>query len=179
MDDPSGISYPRREPVGQEAATGVYSADGVKLRELVALVRERMRDTAEINLLTSTVEHTDRQIALALADGVVDWNTTPPLLDVVTFATHPSVPLLADKAVIQLLESSALYQMRNNLSFQDGQGQIGGINDKGPQLMQWSGMFKQAYEAKKRALKQAMNLDGSINGSGVNSEYNLVNQIFS
>ena len=165
-------------PVTTPAVAAAASANGKALIDLVALVRARFRDYPELNVLTAGYEHSDRDIAIALADGISDWNTTPPLLDNITFASHPAQNLLVDYAITRLLSSESFRQVRNQLMIQDDQGRMAGINDKGPQLMSWAAMLLQAYEAKKRSLKIAINLNGSMNGSGINSEYDMVNVMF-
>ena len=44
--------------------------------------------------------------------------------------------------------------------------------------MNWINLFAQSYEQKKFRLKQAINLGTALNGTGVSSEYSLINGYF-
>lgn len=179
MSDPTNENFPGNIPVGQVAvATAGLTRAGEELRNLVAIVRAKLRDYPQLNRLTAGSEHSDRQIALALVEALADWNATPPLLDDVTFADHPSIPLLIDRAIVSLLYSLGLLQTRNQLRYSDGQGQQVSVSDKGDSYRAWAAMFEQSYENKKQRIKIAQNLGGGLNGSGVASEYALVNSLY-
>ena len=45
-------------------------------------------------------------------------------------------------------------------------------------LMSWINLYQNQYEQKKFRLKQALNLGNALNGSGVPSEYVLINGYF-
>jgi hypothetical protein len=179
MSDPDNADFPGTIPVGTAAVAdaGLLRA-GEELRSLVSVVRAKLRDYPQLNRLTAGVEHSDRQIALALVESLTDWNATPPLLDAVTFSSHPSIPLLIDRAIVSLLYSLGLLQTRNQLRYSDGQGQQVSISDKGDSYRAWAAMFEQGYENKKQRIKIAQNLGGGLNGSGVASELALVNSLF-
>lgn len=150
-----------------------------KLLNVIAAVRAKMRDYAQLNRLVAGQETSDRQIAFAIMEAIDDFNTTPPLIGSFTLDTFPSTSLLINGAVIFTLESVGLLQTRNQMNYSDGQGVQVGVNDKAPMLMQWIGRFQQQYENKKMRLKQAINLNHALNGGGVSSEYSLVNGYFS
>lgn len=149
-----------------------------KLLNTITLVRAKLRDYPELNRLIAGYETSDREIAFAIMEAIDDYNTTPPMIDPVTLDTHPSMSLLINGAIIFTLQSVGLFQTRNQMNYSDGQGVQVGVNDKTPALMQWINLFNQQYEQKKMRLKQAINLQGALNGTGVRSEYALVNGYF-
>ncbi len=168
--DPSTI------PTGPGAA--LTQGAPKKLLQLITLIRAKLRDYPELNRLVAGVESSDRQIAFAVLQCIDDWNTTPPLLGAVRLDTFPSLALLIDGAIIQLLQSVGLLQLRNHMQYSDGQGVSVSTSDKAPQLMAWANLFGQAYEAKKTRLKMALNLEGALNGTGIASEYAYINGWF-
>ncbi len=169
-EDPSTI------PTGPGAA--ITQGPPKKLLDLITLVRAKLRDYPELNRLVAGQETSDRQMAFAVLYCIDDWNCTPPLLDHVTLDSFPSVALLLDGTIVQVLQSVGLLQLRNHMRYSDGQGVQVSTSDKAPQLMAWSNLFSQGYEAKKLRLKRALNLQGSLNGSGLPSEYTYVNGWF-
>ena len=148
------------------------------VRDLIQLVRAKLRDYPELNRLIAGHESSDKQIALAMLEVVDDWNTTPPLLDAVSLEGFPSTSLLITGTLIRLIESIGLLQTRNNMTYSDGQGVQVSVSDKAPMLMQWMNLFSSQYERKKVQLKQALNMQGALNGRGVPSEYAIINGFF-
>lgn len=162
-----------------EAAIGVAVTDEeLSVRNYVELLRAKLRDYPELNVLLAGHESSDLELATALAESLMDWNSTPPLLDTASFLSHPSPPLLLDKAVSIVLRSVALLHTRNRLTANVGGDTINGFFDKGPEYTQWAALLEQAYEAKKLRLKMAINLNGSFNGTGIASEYEIVNRMY-
>lgn len=149
-----------------------------KLAGIISLVRAKMRDYPELNRLIEGHETSDRQIAFALIEAVDDFNTTPPLIGSYTIESFPSVSLLVRGAIINIIESVGLLQTRNQMSYSDGQGVQVSVSDKAPMLMSWLNLFVGQYEQKKFRLKQALNLNSALNGSGVPSEYAIINGYF-
>lgn len=146
--------------------------------KLIGIVRARLRDYPELNRLIAGHETSDRDIALALAEAVDDFNTSPPLIENYRLENFPSVSLLIKGAIIRVLESVGLLQTRNHLVYSDGQGIQVGVSDKAPQIMSWLNMFVNSYEQKKVRLKRALNLKGALNGSAVPSEYEYINGFY-
>ncbi len=150
-----------------------------ELTNAIALIRAKMRDFPELNRLIEGRETSDREIAFAAMECIDDFNMTPPLLGAFTLANFPSISLLINGAIINIITSVGLLQTRNHMSYSDGQGIQVSVSDKGPQLMNWMNLFTQSYEQKKFRLKQAMNLGGALNGTGVPSEYSYISGLFS
>lgn len=148
-----------------------------RMNEMIAYVRTYLRDFPELNRLTQGYENSPRMIAWALVDALDDWNSTPPLIGMCTLENFPSKNILCRGTVIALLESVAMLQMRNQLTFSDG-GISVSVNDKAPMIMQWLGMMKASYEDKKVKLKSSLNIEMAMNGSGSVSEYFVISGMY-
>lgn len=149
-----------------------------KLLNTIALIRAKLRDYPELNRLIEGRETSDREIAFSIMEAIDDFNSTPPLIGAFNLENFPSMSLLIRGSIINILESVGLLQTRNQMSYSDGQGVGVGISDKAPMLMNWIQLYQGQYEQKKFRLKQALNLSGALNGSGVPSEYTLINGYF-
>ena len=148
------------------------------VRQYIALVRAKTRDYPELNRLIEGVETSDRQIAFAIMETIEDFNTTPPLIPAYSITNFPSVDLLVNGALIAIFESVGILQTRNQLTYSDGQMQLG-VNDKAPMLLNWINIFRNKYEAKKGKLKRALNLQTALgNPTGVSSEYLSLGGLF-
>lgn len=149
------------------------------LQAYIALVRAKMRDYPELNRLTSGVESSDRDIAMALMLTLDDYNSTPPLLDKATLRSFPSKSLLVDGAVIQLIQSLGLLKSRNFIQYSDGQGVTSSATENPQLLMQWLNMFTSSYEQRKVRNKMAINLNEAMgHQTGTDSEYLYINGYF-
>jgi len=177
----SGVEQDPKDPSTIPTGPGAVITQGPpkKLLDAITLIRAKLRDYPELNRLVAGQENSDRQIAFAVMYCVDDWNCTPPLIEDTTLASFPSMALLIDGSIVQVLQSVGLLQMRNHMRYSDGQGMQVSTSDKAPQLMGWANLFSQGYEAKKMRLKRALNLQGSLNGSGLPSEYTYINGWFS
>jgi hypothetical protein len=149
-----------------------------KLVQLIAVVRTKLRDFPELNRLVEGRETSDREIALAIAETVDDFNNTPPLIDSYGIENFPSVSLLIRGSIINVIESVGLLQTRNQMVYSDGEGVTVNVSDKTPMLLQWLQLFTNQYEAKKQRLKKALNLQGALNGTHLSSEYRYVDGLF-
>lgn len=168
-----------QDPNSNEVTAGASSKQlPKKLLDVIALVRAKLRDYPELNRLIEGRETSDREIAFAIMEAIDDFNMTPPLLGSYNIENFPSISLLIRGTIINVLESVGLLQTRNQMSYSDGQGVGVGISDKTPMLMSWIQLYQGQYEQKKFRLKQAINLGNALNGTGVPSEYVLINGYF-
>jgi hypothetical protein len=174
------MSNDPKKPSEDSVALSESTGKGLPKRvaQLISMVRTKLRDFPELNRLIEGKETSDREIALALAEAVDDFNTTPPLIESYTIENFPSPSLLVRGALINVLESVGLLQTRNQMSYSDGQGIQVSVSDKTPMLMQWLTLFMNQYEQKKLRLKKALNLKGALNGSAVPSEYAYLDGYF-
>ena len=167
---------PESNDLGPEAS--VKKGLPKKLVNLIALIRAKLRDYPELNMLVEGRETSDREIAFAIMEAVDDFNSTPPLISAYTVEDFPSVSLLIRGSIINVLESVGLLQTRNHMTYSVGQGVQVSVSDKTPMLMNWINLYTTQYENKKIRLKKALNLQGALNGTGVPSEYLYVNGYF-
>ncbi len=147
-------------------------------RTVVAMVRSSLRDHPQLNRLVSGQESDDRQIALAMMEYLEEYNTTPPLIDTVSLSAFPSVALLIKGTKYKLLRSIAHLQIRNHMSYSDGQGQQVSTSDKGQVLFSWANIYAGEVKQEAQRLKMALNLQGAMNLTGIQSEYAYVNSLF-
>jgi hypothetical protein len=154
--------------------------DDPRFNYLEMRVRDRLRDYAELNRLTSGYDHSPRLIKWAIYDTLGDWASTPPFigvtLDKILERQWTSVFILG--VTIELLRSLSILHMRNYLSYSDG-----GVNvqTENPQLiMSWLQMAQSEYEQKKQRILIAANIESSLgsNVSGVHGEYYFINSFF-
>jgi len=148
-----------------------------RMNEIVAMIRLYLRDFPELNRLISGEETSDRMIAWAVVDALDDFNSTPPFIGSYGLNGFPSTSLLREGAVIRVLESVGLLQMRNQMNYSDG-GITVSISDKSQFLMQWISMLRASYEQKKQRMKSSLNVELAFEGSGVFSEYFVINGVY-
>ena len=159
------------------STTTQIPAASKRMNEMVAMIRLYLRDFPELNRLISGEESSDRMIAWAIIDALDDYNTTPPFIGAASISSFPSTSLLREGAVIRILESVGLLQVRNQMNYSDG-GVSVSVSDKAPLLMGWIQMLRQSYEQKKVRIKSSMNVEMAFEGDGVHSEYFVVNGIY-
>jgi hypothetical protein len=157
----------------ESAITSIPTASA-KMNELVGYIRLYLRDFPHLNRLIDGEETSDRMIAWAIVDALDDWNATPPFIGAVSITCFPSISLLRTAATIRILESVALLQMRNHLSYSDG-GTSVSVSDKAPLLLNMIQMMTASYEQKKDRMKASMNIEMAMSGSGTFSEYFIIN----
>ena len=146
--------------------------------DFVAVVREYMRDHAELNRLVAGHESSDRQILWAIATAVEQFNGTPPftvytLEDLLQYRQHM---LLIEMVDIILMKGIVRLQMRNHINYSTG-GTSVGVTDKSPLLLKWLDRQQGQVEQMLQRVKVALNIQ-SILGSGESgafSEYWAVN----
>lgn len=157
--------------------------DGVTptMQAFVAVVRDYLRDHAELNRLIAGQETNDRMIAWAVLDAISLFNGTPhfttlSLEDLLSRNQHSLVLRLT---TITLLESVGLLQTRNHINYSNG-GLNVGVNDKTPLILQWLQYFKASTMELMQRVKVALNIEGILGPSntGVHSEYWAVNSTY-
>lgn len=148
-----------------------------RMRQYVVMIRDFMRDHPEINRLIRGQETSDRQIMWAILDAIDFYNSTPPFLGNASIQSFPSLHILKRLAVAEVLESVALLQARNHLSFSDG-GISYSVSDKHQMLMSWAQMFRNSAEQRLAKWKRAANIEAAMGGGGAFSEYFAINGIY-
>jgi hypothetical protein len=130
-----------------------------------------LRDTPELNRLIRKEESNLEMLTFAIEMTISDWNSTSPFIDRIDINNYPSLYLLMNGAVIQILKSQGLYQARNELSYQAGNSSFMRFN-KSNYYMQWAINLQNDYEVKKRNMKISKNIIGGW--GGVASEYDRI-----
>ena len=170
------LNKPGKEASGKGNAA--QSATLARIQELVAMLRAKLRDYPELNLLVEGVENSDRVLAMALVSTLDDFNSTPPLLDNETLFTVP-INILMLGATAEVMMQLAQLMIRNQLSYSDGQGIQASASDKGPQLFAWRQTITSEYEQKKSRYKMAKNLNDALSRPcGVSSEWEIVHGFY-
>ena len=146
---------------------------GMPLQDLTKTIRKFLKDFPKLNELKGLEESSDSDLAMYAMMALDDYNLTPPLIASSTFEAFPSNSLLIVGTLFNCLSSNALLQDRNSISYQDG-GQNVNVWDKGPIYSRHAQFFGQLWEAKKTALKRAINIS---NGYGIiqSADFNLYN----
>ena len=148
------------------------------MKTMIQVVREYLRDHAELNRLVAGQETNNRMIAWAILDALSLFNGTPHLTnysleELLAMNQHY---LLVRLATISVLESVGLLQTRNHINYSDG-GLNVGVNDKTPLIMNWLQYFQASALQKLQQVKVALNISSILgpDSCGVHSEYWSVN----
>lgn len=151
------------------------------MRSFVQVVRDYMRDHAQLNRLIAGQETNDRLIAWSVLDALSLFNGTPHLTaysleDLLSRNQHS---LMLRLTVITIIESVGLLQTRNHINYSNG-GLNVGVNDKTPLLLQWLQYFKASTMDLLQRVKVALNIEGILgpSNSGVHSELWAVNATY-
>lgn len=136
-------------------------------------VREFLRDYAAKNPLLATVEFSDAEIETAKTRAVDHANVIGRPTNY-TVGSFPNNYVLQVGVVSYLLKSEALRQLRNEATYQDGNIQPVGIDNKQAGYAQLSSMFGQEFIQMVTSIKISQNM--VIRGSrsplrGVNTRW--------
>ncbi|MEE9569435.1 MAG: hypothetical protein V3W37_08620 [Candidatus Binatia bacterium] len=145
------------------------------LTQRAAELRAFLRDDPVLNELLEGKESTDGQLKTAILDSIEDWNTTQPPLAAIDIESHPSPRLMIRGAVIEILESAAIYYARNQLPYSDGGISVDDKNKLQLYQAKIASLSEgsRGYEAKKVALKKTTNIAAGF--GSVPSEYSGIN----
>ncbi len=133
--------------------------------KFIGLVREYMRDHAELNTLVEGEESDDKLIWSAIDFILDDFNTCPPPLSQrYVVANFPSYTLLRDGVVLELLQSAALLLARNALSYQHGGTAVS--LDQHSTYLQIAQLMRSKYESDKVRLRVSINTQEAVSSTG-------------
>lgn len=148
-------------------AAKTYLDDNTQI--FIRQVRRFMQDYPALNALLQGEEIKDSMLELFTDMALDDWSTTPPLLGrVQEVSQHPSRYLLMFKVVVIALQSGAMLNARNNLSYSDGGVQLN-TSDRASVYLQIADLFNREYQNGKMRLLKTMNAEDAY--GGVHSEY--------
>ncbi len=138
-------------PVAVPAASGVIS---------ITEVRDFLRDYAGMNPLWDDVEFSDIELATAI-DRAVDIANVVDRTTSWTAISFPNKYVLLLGAAHYLMQSESFRQMRNQASYQDGNIQPIGVDDKQAMYAQMAGMLKQEFRQHVSQMKISENMNAS------------------
>jgi hypothetical protein len=151
------------------------------MQAFVQVVRDYMRDHAELNRLIAGQESNDRLVAWAVLDALSVFNGPPHLtsLSLEELLGRNQHSLMLRLTVITLLESVGLLQTRNHINYSNG-GLNVGVNDKTPLILQWLQYYQASTKQMMSRVKVALNIEGILGSgnSGVHSELWAVNATY-
>ena len=142
----------------------------------IAMVRSFMRDYPHLNRLIADSESSDASIAMAIMSAVDDFNMTSPLAPY-TVDSFPYARLLIIGAVKTLLESVAILQARNHLTYSDGQGVQVNESDRAPVYLNIVNKFANDWERGKREVIVKINI-AQATGAGVASDFSQLESYY-
>ena len=145
--------------------------DEKRLERACISLRNKIRDKQVLNrLLLGQYETSDEELKQCLIEALIDWNTSPPMIDAVSLGTHPNKALLLDCAAIKALTSAGIWHAREHMPSSDG-GTSADDHSKTSEYSLWVERLTAEYERKKSDLKTALNITAALGNGGVPSEY--------
>jgi len=128
-----------------------------------------MRDRADRNILLDDVEFTDEDVNQGLEFVTSAYNAVTPQTDIMPQSWPPHLQYVLLLGVSwYLIKSATFLQLRNQATYQDGDIQPIGIDDKYPLYMQLWQSLKQEWDTIVRDIKTQNNLESAYGyvGSG-------------
>jgi hypothetical protein len=121
-------------------------------------VREFLRDYGEYNILLDNVEFTEDEIEKAMGFAVDRYNLLTPTTNITT-DTFPNRWLLLIGTCIHLLQSAAFLQLRNQATYNDGDVERIGIDDKFALYQQLASQLSGDWNTHAQKIKQQKNME--------------------
>jgi hypothetical protein len=138
------------------------------LNEHVAIVRRKLQDYAQKNELTGEIDYDDQDYADFVMDALEEINDMDPETRY-TIATFPKPSLLYKGGIVHALMSSGIFEIRNQLDYNDN-GISYSKRNKGPTYLQIATNWRNEYYTETRRLKQKLALQG-LKIIGISSEF--------
>lgn len=125
-------------------------------------VRMFLRDKAEHNLLLDHVQFSDDELNLAMEMAASAFNTITPMSSFTasTFPINLRYLLLIGTARF-LMMSESFIQLRNEVTFQDGDISPAGIFGKQAAYSQLAAQLKAEWDELSRGVKSQLNMEGA------------------
>lgn len=123
-----------------------------------AEVRGFLRDFAGYNILLANVQFTDAEIATAMRFAISEYNAMAPITSY-TDVNFPNDWLLLLGITAHLMMSETFLQLRNQASYNDGDIQSIGIDDKYPQYTKLAQDIKADWKTAAQRFKQQVNME--------------------
>jgi hypothetical protein len=119
-----------------------------------------LRDYANYNILLGAVEFTDQDVASAKRFAISEFNVMTPAT-AFDEANFPNEWLLLMGIACHLLQSEAFLQLRNQVSYSDGNIGPVGIDDKASAYIQIKNDIKAQWQTAARQLKTQQNMESA------------------
>jgi len=164
------MGNPSHEQPGTKSADATharrtFSFHPIPPQFFVDELRFFLRDNAPENvLLDLRLESKDADLQRAWGLALMDWVETPPRIRSVTFANHPAPYHLMLKAAAIAIKTVAIWLMRNEMDYQDGE-QSFKINHQYRSMLGWAADYLQDYNAGKARIKAELNVKQVFGGS--------------
>lgn len=116
-----------------------------------------LRDFSEFNILLDNVQFDDEDLSAAVRFAIAEYNAYTP----VTTLTEDNFPndwVLLMGAASHLMNSEAFLQLRNQVTYQDGDVAIG-VDDKWQHYMNLRSQLKKEWKEVAQKMKQQQNME--------------------
>lgn len=147
-----------------------------QVRAVISIVRAILRDYAELNRLTDGQNHSDKDIAIAMARAVMTYNSMPPPLGNVSIEGFPDQALLIDGTIGYLLNSLAFHELANQATFSEGSTTLR-LNGGASTWAQLGAQRAADFYGKARRQKISRNMSealDAVSGMGLPSDYAIL-----
>lgn len=125
-------------------------------------VSQYLRDHAEFNILLDAVQFTEEDIESAIGFCIDEFNAMTPQTNY-NEDSFPNRWLLLIGTVAHLMQSEAFLQLRNQATYNDGDVERIGIDDKFQLYQGLADRMNAKWDARAQKLKQQINME---NGYG-------------
>lgn len=125
-------------------------------------VQRFLRDYAQNNILLDNVQFEEEDIRDALKFAVAEYNALTPIT-VIDEDSFPNDWVLLMGIAAHLMRSESFLQLRNQATYQDGDIQNIGVDDKFTFYNQLSQQLKADWKDAARKIKQQINMESTYN----------------
>lgn len=126
------------------------------MNDLIRRLRLRLADIdPDLNTLYEKLENSDDVLEGYIIESLYDINEAEPRRKSFRLERFPKTALLLDRAVVFALDSQAILQLRNQLSYNDA-GFSTNLNDKSPMYSQMAMQKMQQYKVDLKEFKRTL-----------------------
>lgn len=125
-------------------------------------VQRFLRDYAQNNILLDAVQFEEEDIADATKFAIAEYNAMTPI-STVDEDSFPNDWVLLMGIVSHLMRSESFLQLRNQATYQDGDIQNIGVDDKFAFYNQLAQQLKSDWKDAAQKIKQQINLESTYN----------------
>lgn len=129
-----------------------------------------LRDDPRYNILLGAVQFTEEDIDAGIRFALSSFNAITPTSSY-TADNFPNEYLLLLGVVAYLLQSEAFLQLRNSVTYQDGDVAVQGIDNKYAEYSNLAGSIKGEFQQMSQKVKQQINAESCYGGLGSGYRY--------